>query len=186
MNLFKKSDDTKTNPQTGTTVTPTETFNENPFDFGNYNFDTAGVEFAGTTQPKWKWSYNGTDLTIWPVDPVHGQPHHIEITGMEFWKLAQGRVYVDPDGTVEITVWADRASDEMQDDAVLAVDEWLLKNVGKIADEVSFLTEGGYYRTIDPNKGPDLEKLLTTYFGYPVKVNTDGTIGGSDEKEASN
>lgn len=165
MTLTKKKSDAKNQ------VTPTDTASENPFDFGNFNFDSAGVDFAGTTQPVWKWSYDGKELTIWPVDPVHGQPHHIEITGMDFWKLAQGRVYVDPDGTMEILVWADRASDEMQDDAVIAVDEWLLKNVGKIADEVSFQSEGGYYRTIDPQKGPDLEKLLTTYFGYPVKVN---------------
>jgi hypothetical protein len=65
-------------------------------------FDLGGLDFKNVQQPKnkpkveqpvWKWSYDGTHLLIWKVDPEYGQPHHIEVTGINFWKYAQGRVY---------------------------------------------------------------------------------------------
>lgn len=157
------------------TTTSPEATDSKEFNWSDFNFDSAGANFTGTTQPKWKWSFDGQKLNIWPVEQVHGQPHHIEITGMDFYKLAQGRVYVDPDGHTEILVWEDRGTIQMQDDAINAVDAWLLKKIGKIADEVSFQSEGGYYRTIDPEAGPDMDRLMSTYFGYPVKVKPDGS-----------
>lgn len=147
------------------------------FDFSDYDFSNAGQQVKKVQQPKWKWSYDGKNLLIWPVDEKYGQPHHIEMTGLNFYQLAQGRVYVDPDGTMEITVWEDRGTEEMQDDAIDAVDEWLEQNVGKPAEYYSFHSEGGVYPNLDPTN-PDMDKMMTAYFGYPVKVkkNNDGSI----------
>lgn len=117
------------------------------------------------SQPKWKWSWDPEGgLLIWRVDPKYGQPHHIEMTGPNFHQLAQGRVYVDTDGYTEITVWEDRATPEWQEAAVEDVDAWLKTNVGREADYVDYLSEGGYYQTIDET-GPDKQKMIETYFG---------------------
>jgi hypothetical protein len=144
----------------------------NPVDLSQYNFSqsvTPGKRKKKVQQPWRKWSWDGKDLLIWPVDEEYGQPHHIEMTGKEFYLLAQGRVYVDPNGHIEILVWEDRGTPEMQDDAVNAVDQYIYEHFGKIADDVEWQSEGGYYQTIDPAVGPDEEKLMSTYFGYPVK-----------------
>lgn len=153
-------------------TTGTETTDPKAFDFGNYDFQSAGANFTGTTQPKWKFSYDSiSGLNIWPVDPVQGRPHHIEVTGMDFYKLAQGRVYVDPDGFVEILMWKDRGTAQSRNDCIDAVDAWLEHTVGKIADKVTLQSEGGY--TFDQDG--DTDKMMSTYFGYPVKVKADGT-----------
>jgi hypothetical protein len=153
-------------------------------------FDLGGLDFKNVQQPKnkpkveqpvWKWSYDGTHLLIWKVDPEYGQPHHIEVTGINFWKYAQGRVYETfDDKEWEILVWEDRGTEEMQDDAVDAVDRWLFEHTGKTAEYVDFQSEGGYYQTIG-DEGPDQEKLLTTYFGYPVKPKNQNQVDPEQE-----
>lgn len=149
------------------------------FDFSNYDFSNAGKIKKKVLQPLWKWSYDGKELMIWPVDEEYGQPHHIEMTGMQFYLLAQGRVYRDNQGDYEILVWEDRGTEEMQEDAVEAVDDWLWAHVGKEATYIDYQSEGGIYQTLDP-ENPDLNKMMTAYFGYPVKVkNTDDPLGSA-------
>jgi len=150
------------------------------FDWGNYDFGSAGTQWTSPKQPRWKWSYSPTDgLHMWTVDPVSGRPHHIEVTGMQFYKLAQGRVYEYSKGNFECLVWEDRGTPELQDEAVQAVDDWLLQEVGKIADKVTFQTEGGVYQTLDPDN-PDEDAMMSAYFGYPVKTKKPQT--GTEEK----
>lgn len=145
------------------------------FDWKNYDFSGAGQSVKKVQQPKWKWSFDGTHLQIWPVDEKFGQPHHIEITGLGFYKLAQGRVYVDPNGTMEILVWEDRGTPEMQEAAIDAVDEWLYQQTGQEADYISYQSEGGVYPNLDPDN-PDHDAMMSAYFGYPVKVKQDGSV----------
>jgi hypothetical protein len=122
------------------------------------------------SQPKWKWSWEPTQgLLIWSVDPKYGQPHHIEVTGPNFYGLAQGRVYVDLDGHTEILVWADRGSEEWQDMAVEDVDNWLEANTGAPADDVYFQSEGGFYQKIKPGQTPARDKMIQTYFQVDKK-----------------
>lgn len=155
-------------------MSSTETNDKDKFDWGAYNFNNAGQTWTGTTQPKWKWSFSpDTGLQIWDADPVTGRPHHIEMTGNKFYLLAQGRVYVDPDGHFEILVWEDRGTEEEQEQAVEAVDAWLLKNTGKYADSVSYQDEGGVYQQQDPNN-PDMDAIMTAYMGFPVKTKKPG------------
>ena len=117
------------------------------------------------TQPTWKWSWDPEGgLVIWPVDEKYGQPHHIEVTGPNFYNLAQGRVYEDGEGGYEILVWEDRASDEWQEEAADEVNEWLLANTGQEASGTYWQSEGGYYQTIQGQK-PDLDKMIETYYG---------------------
>jgi hypothetical protein len=117
------------------------------------------------SQPKWKWSWDPTDgLLIWSVDSKYGQPHHIEVTGPQFYQMAQGRIYVDWDGHTEILVWSDRASEEWQDMAVEDVDNWLIAHTGKPADEVYYQSEGGFYQSINPKQTPAQDKMIQTYF----------------------
>lgn len=148
---------------------------DDKFDWQNYDFSNAGQSAKKVQQPKWKWSFDGKKLMMWPVDEKFGQPHHIEMTGMNFYKLAQGRVYVDDNGTMEILVWEDRGTPQMQDDAIDAVDDWLEQHTGKSADYYSYQSEGGVYQGLDP-ANPDYDKMMTAYFGYPVKVKQDGSI----------
>jgi hypothetical protein len=117
-----------------------------------------------SAQPRWKWSWNPQEgLLIWSVDQKYGQPHHIEITGPDFYKQAQGRVYVDPDNFTEILVWADRGPDEWQDEAVNDVEDFLAKNLGKYADTINWQSEGGYYQTLE-DADPDRDRMIATYF----------------------
>lgn len=120
-------------------------------------------------QPLYKWSYDGHELTIWPVNEDTGRPHHIEITGLEFYKLAQGRVYKDADGNLEILVWEDRGNEIMQDEAIEAVEAYLQKKLGRGADYYSFQSEGGVYQKQDPNN-LNWDEMLTAYMGYPIKT----------------
>lgn len=140
---------------------------------------------AQPSQPKWKWSWDPQGgLLIWEVDDKYGQPHHIEVTGPDFYKLAQGRVYEIYDyqpyaenpkywqiagSEWEILVWEDRASLEWQEAAVEDVQAWLLKNTGKEAVEAYWQGEGGYYQTIQDGTEPDLDKMIEAYFGVGMK-----------------
>ena len=89
-------------------------------------------------QPRWKWSYNGNNdnLHVWPTDE-YGDPHHSEMTGQEYYKFCQGRIYVYGDGDretitpgedVEIFVWSNRGPKQWQPAAVAKVKEWLKTN----------------------------------------------------------
>jgi hypothetical protein len=119
---------------------------------------------AAPAQPIWKWSWDPTGgLLIWEVDPIYGQPHHIEVTGPNFYNLAQGRVYETDTGGYEILVWEDRASEEWQDQAVDDVNEWLLANANKEAEDAFWQGEGGYYPTIGTGT-PDTDKMIEAYF----------------------
>jgi len=120
-------------------------------------------------QPLYKWSYDGHQLTIWPVNERSGRPHHIEITGLDFYKLAQGRVYRDDEGNLEILVWEDRGDEVMQDEAIEAVENYLKNKLGETASYYSFQSEGGIYQKQDP-ENPNWDDMLTAYFGYPVKT----------------
>lgn len=142
------------------------------FDPMDYDFSNAGTQVKQVEQPIYKWSFDGEQLTIWPVDTKQGRPHHIEVTGNEFYKLAQGRVYKDKDGNLEILVWEDRGTPEMQDDAINSVDYYLKKKLGKGAAYYSMQSEGGVYQKQDPNN-PNMDEILTAYFGYPVKTKQD-------------
>lgn len=113
-------------------------------------------------QPKWKWSWEPTNgLFIWAVDPKYGQPHHIEMTGPNFWQLAQGRVYTNGEYT-EITVWEDRGPENWQDAAVEDVEQWLAEKDIEV-DDVLWLSEGGYYRNMGDK--PSKKDMIATYFG---------------------
>ena len=121
-------------------------------------------------QPKWKWSWEPQGgLLIWEVDPKYGQPHHIEVTGPNFYNLAQGRVYVDPDGTMEILVWEDRGTEEWQDAAVDDVEDWLWRMTGRGPDGVYYQSEGGYYGTIQPGQTPNKNRMIEAYFNVDFK-----------------
>ena len=120
-------------------------------------------------QPIFKWSYDGHNLQIWPVDAVQGRPHHIEVTGLDFYKLAQGRVYRDGEGNLEILVWEDRGTPEMQDEAIESVEAYLKHKLGESASYYAFQSEGGIYQNQQPGK-EDWDSMLTAYFGYPVKT----------------
>lgn len=117
------------------------------------------------TQPRWKWSWDPEGgLLLWSVEPKQGRPHHIEVTGPNFWQLAQGRIYVNPDGTVEILVWEDRGPEDWQDQAVEDVQSWLRGKLG-LEGDVYYQGEGGYYQTINLTKGPDRQRMTEAYFG---------------------
>lgn len=120
-------------------------------------------------QPIYKWSYDGQQLMIWPVNDTTGRPHHIEMTGLEFYKLAQGRVYQDSEGNLEILVWEDRGTPEMQDEAIEAVDNYLKHKLGKPAEYWSFQGEGGIYQNQQPGN-ENWDDILTSYFQTPVKT----------------
>jgi len=121
-------------------------------------------------QPLYKWSYDGKQLTIWPVNEKTGRPHHIEITGLDFYKLAQGRVYRDGDGNLEILVWEDRGTEEMQDEAIEAVENYLQHKLGETADYYSFQSEGGVYKNQADPENPNWDEMLTAYMGYPIQT----------------
>lgn len=119
------------------------------------------------TQPRWKWSHDGKDLLIWPVDPRNGRPHHIEVTGSGFWKLNQGRVYVDKDGSIEILVWADRGWKEGQDVAVEDVEKWLNAKEMK-SDIVTYEHEPMNWMTLrDLGRDPTTDEILNYYYQVP-------------------
>lgn len=120
-------------------------------------------------QPLYKWSYDGQQLLIWPVNEYTGRPHHIEITGLQFYKLAQGRVYRDKDGNLEILVWEDRGTPEMQDEAIEAVENYLKNKLGEEAAYYSFQTEGDVYGHQDP-ENPNWDEIMSAYFQTPVKT----------------
>ena len=120
-------------------------------------------------QPIYKWSYDGHQLLIWPVNEYTGRPHHIEVTGLEFYRLAQGRVYRDKEGNLEILVWEDRGTPEMQDEAIEAVENYLKKKLGEEAAYYSFQTEGDVYQKQDPNN-PNWDEIVSAYFQHPVKT----------------
>lgn len=145
---------------------------------GDAVYDPTGIDWASVgqpaqkkapTQPLYKWSYDGHQLLIWPVNEYTGRPHHIEITGLEFYKLAQGRVYRDGDGNLEILVWEDRGTPEMQDEAIEAVENYLKKKLGEEAAYYSFQGEGDVYRKQDPDN-PNWDEIMTSYFQHPVKT----------------
>ena len=139
-------------------------FNPNEHDWAN-----VGQQAKKPSQPLYKWSYDGHQLTIWPVDEYAGRPHHIEVTGLDFYKLAQGRVYDDAEGNLEILVWEDRGTPEMQDEAIEAVDSYLKNKLGKGAEYYSFQGEGGVYQNQQPGK-ENWDDILTSYFQTPVKA----------------
>jgi len=137
-------------------------------------------------QPKWKWSYDGRELKVWPVDPIYGQPHHIEITGPHFYRFAQGRIYENTNGTYDVTVWEDRGSNNMQDEAITAVDHWLFDHTGNIANDIHFLSEGGVYDEID-KENPDWDSIMQAYFGkQPEKGTKEYVLNQSPDALANN
>lgn len=123
--------------------------------------------WKGVTQPKWKWSHDGTNLLIWRVDPVYGQPHHIEVTGPNFFRLAQGRVYVDKDGYTEIMVWADRGTTEHQEIAVDDVAQWLLDHTGRGHDVVTYEHEGFNWMSLGEGQMPTDDQIREHYYYLP-------------------
>lgn len=143
---------------------------DDDFEWNDYDFGSAGQQAKKVEQPILKWSYDGKSLTIWPVDEVQGRPHHIEVTGLQFYNLAQGRVYEDKsNGELEILIWEDRGTTQMQDEAIEAVDNYLKKKLGRGATYYGFQSEGGVYQKQDPNN-PNMDEIMTAYFGYPVKT----------------
>lgn len=150
-----------------------------------YDWSSAGAQPEQPAQPLYKWSYDGHQLTIWPVDAIQGRPHHIEVTGLDFYKLAQGRVYRDNEGNLEILVWEDRGTEQMQDEAIEAVDAYLKKKLGKGAEYYSFQSEGGVYRNQEPGN-ENWDEMLTAYFGYPVKTNKPSLLDKIKGQEPSN
>lgn len=162
--LFKRRDDL---------TSAGEEVNVGP-ESGPIDWEGVGESWVGSTQPRWKWSYDPIKgLNMWGVDPKQGRPHHIEMTGWEFYKLAQGRVYIDGDGFVEILVWSDRGTYTEQDQAVEAVQIWLKEHLGRHADKVAFQSEGGVYQNLDPHN-IDYDAMMSAYMGQPVKSLTRG------------
>lgn len=113
---------------------------------------TAANYVEVSQEPWWKWSYDGKKLDIWRVNPKTGRPHHIERTGPRFYLFAQGRVYVDWNkgdmlgsqhkDFIEIVVWEDRGTQQLQDAAVQAVEQFIWTEFDRTADEVSYQDEG--------------------------------------------
>jgi hypothetical protein len=110
---------------------------------------------------RWKWSYDGkTDkLRIWPTD-TFGDPSHFQTTGPEYYKYAQGRIYVygdgprdsiAPDENVEIMVWQDRGTKPWQEAAVEKVNQWLTEHFNHPADNVTGRQEFSYMNYVNDN-----------------------------------
>src|SRR5581483_9424462 len=148
-----------------------------------------------SVQPKWKWSFDGDNLLIWECDPATGRPHHIELTGKYFYTYAQGRIYVEKDlgsyfssphdDYIEILVWEDRGTRELQDEAVVEIQMWLKKNLGRDADQVSYQTEGIDWLGL--GKTPNSDQLLQHYYGIdpnneePTENSSWYTVDDDDE-----
>ena len=153
------------------------------------DIDSEGYELI-STQPRWKWSYDGSRLLVWPVDPEWGRPHHIEVTGGYFYKLAQGRIYVD-DGLgkdygsqfpdyVEILVWEDRGTKEIQQQAIQLVEQWIQKEMGRPADLVSYQNEGIQWMNLE--RSPTTQEMKQHYYGIPQQKDPDSWYTVSDDE----
>lgn len=119
-------------------------------------------------QPRWKWSYNGnTDkLLVWPTDKW-GDPHHIEVTGTNYYHYCQGRIYVYGEGPresigddeeVEIMLWKERGPEAWQAPAIEKVKEWVEENFHQQVDKVIKRSEYAYYQ------GPVTHSDLNDYY----------------------
>lgn len=114
----------------------------------------ANREFNHTTSEAWqkliaelphyKWSWNGYELDVWPTRDWNAEDH-FERTGILFREFAQGRIYIDPDGYLELFVWENRGTEKEREKAVEAVEEWMLHNLGRMSDIVTY--EGEYMPT---------------------------------------
>ena len=87
--------------------------------------------------PDFKWSWDGEKLDVWPTKSWQAQDH-MQRTGPDFWKFAQGRIYEDADGYLELFVWADRGDEKLRDQAVEKVEEWIQEHYGRESDIVTY------------------------------------------------
>jgi len=150
------------------------------------------------TQPRYKWSYGhtehtnpgpnvpGTKLLMWRVDPKHGRPHHIEVTGNNFYKYAQGRIYIDEKDYIEILVWSDRGDPDLQDQAVEAVEDWIKNNLNRESDIVTWQSEGINWGNL--GRDPSLEEINKHYFydpddDVPYAMNTQDPVKQMDSPD---
>jgi tRNA nucleotidyltransferase (CCA-adding enzyme) len=103
--------------------------------------------------PDYKWSWNGYDLDVWPTKSWSAEDH-FERTGPMFRELAQGRIYIDSDGYLELFVWGNRGTKKMRDKAVEAVEEWMVHNLGRHSDVVTYEGEFDPKSRINDNFAP--------------------------------
>jgi hypothetical protein len=119
---------------------------------------------------RWKWSFDGDKgkLQIWPTDEW-GDPPHIQVTGPDYYKFAQGRIYVDGDGPrdsiapnekVDVMIWQDRGSSDWQKRALATVNQWLKIHFNHQADHVSYRSEYGYWNTVDKSITDDVKDAV--------------------------
>jgi hypothetical protein len=90
--------------------------------------------------PDYKWSWDGQHLDVWPTKSF-GAEDHFERTGEDFRNLAQGRIYLDDDGFIEIHVWDDRGIPNLREQGIEEVDQWCLTNLGESSDIVTYEKE---------------------------------------------
>jgi tRNA nucleotidyltransferase (CCA-adding enzyme) len=89
--------------------------------------------------PDFKWSFDGQHLDVWPTKDIWAQDH-FERTGDNFRNLAQGRIYID-NGKLEIMVWENRGTEALQDQAVVAVQQWIYAHYGVKGELITYDTE---------------------------------------------
>lgn len=87
--------------------------------------------------PDYKWSWNGYELDVWPTKDFAAEDH-FERTGPMFREFAQGRIYIDPDGYLDLFVWENRGTEKEREKAVQAVEGWMLTNLGRQSDVVTY------------------------------------------------
>lgn len=87
--------------------------------------------------PDYKWSWNGEHLDVWPTKDWEAETH-FQRTGPGFYDLAQGRIYKDSRGKIEIHVWSDRGTEFLREQAVEEVEAWLVRNLGQESDIVTY------------------------------------------------
>lgn len=146
-------------------------------------WDETGIPYPGGQQKSWmqpdfKWSYDGTDLLMWKVDEW-GQPHHIQVTGPKFYTLGQGRIYTNAKGEIDLFVWEDRGTPELRQQAIWAVEDWILDHYGQPADTITYEGEGIQWMGL--GRDPNQDEIAKYYYD----PDEDNTVTFDDENEIS-
>lgn len=103
--------------------------------------DEAGVHIAKTADnfsikdsagAQYKYSFDGTDLTVWQVNPVTGDPHHFEKIGPVDGTRAEGRIYFYGPKDIFHMVWSNRGTPYLRNMARPVVEKWVRDNLGGV------------------------------------------------------
>jgi hypothetical protein len=132
------------------------TWEEPNYDLRDAMRDDESLEF--------RYSFDGGELHVWPVDRKTKTPSHFMQFGTEGYKEhSQGRIYVSTDGKIHVLVWS-----ELHPEVGWELNEWCRKNLGGDIDNFEYIAPIGVSR-LDQKNVPSPSALMTQLRGEPIE-----------------